>query len=315
MARWVEVSLRVDAALSDTVADLLATYGYQGVALEREGIMPDKWDEGTLPPATHYTVRAYLPDDDALPPARYALEQALQRYPVEPPIYRDVAEEDWAEAWKKHYHPIRIGERLVVRPVWETTVDSRPDDIEIVLDPGMAFGTGTHPTTQLCLRALEMLMPADAHVLDLGCGSGILSVAAAKLGAARVYGVDVDPVAVEAALENIERNNVTDAVTLATGSLADVLADGRTYEFAAVNILARIIIEMCDHSLGDVLKPGGIGIFSGVIEPQVPSLEAALQRTGLIPVRRLQQGDWVLIEAHKDKQRSAISRQAYLISG
>lgn len=300
MADWLEVSLRgVDEGLREVIADLMGDYGYQGVVVEQEGIMPLSWGEENPPPATHFTVRAYLPVDDQLAATRARLEAALARFPLEAPLYRDVAEDDWAEAWKRFYHPLRVGERIFVRPAWEGAGDARPNDVEIVLDPGMAFGTGTHPTTQLCLAALEDWMPPGVDVLDLGCGSGILSIAAAKLGAGRVYAVDVDPVAVAAAEENLTRNGVRAQVDLATGGLPEVLALKRPFDFAAVNILARIIVQMCEMGLGNVVKPGGRAVFAGLIVPQTDKVEAALRLTGLVPLRRRQLADWVLIEAER----------------
>ena len=207
-------------------------------------------------------------------------------------------EENWAEAWKKHYHPLRIGERIVVRPLWES-VDLGPDDIEIALDPGMAFGTGTHPTTQLCLQALETAVSPGTAVLDLGCGSAILAIAAAKLGAGNVYAIDNDPVAMEAAAENVTQNGVADRITLATGSLPEVKALNRQFDLALVNILARIIIPMAESGLGDVVKPGGIAIFSGLIRSQQDEVEAALKQAGLHTENRHFMGDWVLLEARR----------------
>jgi ribosomal protein L11 methyltransferase len=294
--KWTEVALRVDGQLTDTIAEIFSEYGYQGVAIERDGIMPDRWDEVTLPQPTQFTVRAYLPENGDLTNVQQQLEDALRGYSLETPIYRTVSEENWAEAWKQHYHPLRVGQRIVVRPTWEPA-DLKPDDIEIALDPGMAFGTGTHPTTQLCLEAIEDWMPPGQSVLDLGCGSGILSIAAAKLGASNIFAIDVDPVAVEAARENIADNGVADQVQLATGGLPEVLEVGRQYDFAAVNILARIIIQMCPVGLGQVVRPGGRAIFSGLIESQVDEVEHGLRHTGLVPLRRRQLGDWILIEA------------------
>ncbi len=300
MAGWLEISLHgVDESLRDIIADLMADVGYQGVVVEHEGIMPLSWGEDNPAPATHFTLRAYLPADDQLATSQKRLETALSRYPVEAPLYRDVGEDDWAEAWKRFYHPIRVGQRIYVRPVWEGANAAGPDDVEIVLDPGMAFGTGTHATTQLCLAAIEDWMPPGVDVLDLGCGSGILSIAAAKLGAGSVYAIDVDPVAVESAAENLTRNSVREQVELATGGLPKVLDLQRSFDFAAVNILARIIVQMCEIGLGGVVKPGGRAIFAGLIEPQADTVEAALRQTGLTPLRRRQQDDWILIEAER----------------
>lgn len=293
---WIEIRLRVNADLVEPLIDVLAQFGYQGVAAEREGIMPDRWDEGELPPAEFFTLRAFIPQDERAAAVQQQVQAALSKFPVDSPAFHKALEQDWAEAWKAHYHPIRIGQRILVRPLWETAA-LQPDDIEIALDPGMAFGTGTHATTQLCLEGLEALMPADVDVLDLGCGSGILAIAAAKLGARHVFAIDIDPVAIEASAENIEQNGTTDKITLATGGLPEVLAAGVKYDFAVVNILARIIIEMCEQNLVEIVKPGGTAIFSGIIDTQTQDVETALTHAGFLPTGRRQSGDWMLIEA------------------
>ncbi len=302
MSRWIEVTLRVDGEAAEVTAELLQKYGYQGVAIEHEGIPPDKLDEDQIPPPTHLAVRAYIPDDSRADETKTQLEQALgymnMMYPMPTPIYRMVEETDWAEAWKAHYHPLRIGRRLVIRPLW-TEVELGADDVEVALDPGMAFGTGTHPTTQLCLEAIEALMPLGVNVLDLGTGSAILAIAAAKLGAASVLALDIDPIAVEAAAKNVEQNGVSDKITVQEGSLSSVITSARRFDFMLCNILARIIIQMCDEHLGDTIRPGGLGIFSGIIVDQADDVEAALRKTGLDPYARRIQGDWVVIEARR----------------
>jgi ribosomal protein L11 methyltransferase len=161
----------------------------------------------------------------------------------------------------------------------------------------MAFGTGTHPTTQLCLEAVEALMSPGLDVLDLGCGSGILSIAAAKLLANKVVAVDIDELAVKITKENAEANGVGDKILAQTGSLETLITSARRFDLMLVNILARVIIAMCEQHLGDMVRPGGKAIFSGIIFDQADDVEAALRRTGLEPYARRQQGDWVLIEA------------------
>jgi ribosomal protein L11 methyltransferase len=187
-----------------------------------------------------------------------------------------------------------------VRPLW-IEVESAPDDVVIALDPGMAFGTGTHPSTQLVLEATEALMPAlqGAHVLDLGCGSGILAIGAAKLGAGSVRALDTDPMAVRITLENAAANGVAHLISAAVGSLEQLLANGERFDLALVNILAKVIVAMCDQRLGDVIKPNGIGVFGGIIQEQADEVEAALVRTGLTPYKRRTSGDWVVIEARR----------------
>lgn len=302
MSRWIEVSLRVDGEAAEAIAEILQRYGHQGVAIEQDGILPDRWDEGEVPPASHLIVRAYFPEDHRSTETKAQLEDALAHmrmmYPMPHPTYTVIDEADWAEAWKAHYHPVRIGRRILIRPAWIEVIPS-DDDLMISLDPGMAFGTGTHPTTQLCLEALEILINPKQKVLDLGCGSGILSIAAAKLGAASIFAVDIDPIAVKSTLENAEVNGVASLIEAKEGSLQTVLATGQQFDFVVVNILAKIILGMCEQGLGETVRPGGQAIFSGIIEEQIDEVKAALMRTGLEVREQRQQGDWVLIETIK----------------
>jgi len=299
---WVEVSVSVDGEAAEAVAELMNRYGHQGVCIEQADVPPGLWDEDQAPPPQRLTLRAYFPADDRAEETKARLETALGHmslmYPMPTPEYRLVADEDWAEAWKAHYHPVRIGQRLLIQPRW-LAPQARPGDLVITLDPGMAFGTGTHPTTQLCLEALEDLTQPGAKALDLGCGSGILAIAAARLGAAHVLALDIDPTAVRIAAENAAANGVADRITAQEGSLESLVGSARRFDLAAVNILARTIIAMCDNHLGDVVRPGGLAIFSGIIADQADDVEAALRRTGLEPYARRQQGDWVLIEARR----------------
>lgn len=296
---WIEIALSVDGEAAEAIAELLQRFGHQGVSVEQEGILPDRYDEGEVPPARRLTVRAYIPADERATEAKLQLERALGHmrlmYPMPIPVYTIVHEEDWAEAWKAHYHPVRLGRRLVIRPRW-IELETSPDDVVLALDPGMAFGTGTHPTTQLCLEALEDLMQPGLRVLDLGCGSGILAIAAAKLGAAQVLALDLDPIAVRTTQENAQSNGAADRIIAQEGSLESVITSARRFDLVVVNILAKVIIAMCDQRLGDTVRPGGRAIFSGIIETQAEEVETALRKTGLEPVGRRQESDWVLIE-------------------
>jgi ribosomal protein L11 methyltransferase len=301
---WLEVSLSVDGESAEATAELLQRYGYQGVAIEQEGIMPEAWTDDEVPPASRLTIRAYLPVDSELEDKKARLESSLGHmslmYPMPTPSYRQVQDADWAEAWKAHYHPVRLGRHILIRPLW-IQVKAQEDDVVIALDPGMAFGTGTHPTTHLCLEALEDLTPQGGEVLDLGCGSGILAIAAAKFGAGNVLAVDNDPIAVEATVENREVNHVADKIEAEVGSLDTVIASGRQFDLVAANLIARVILAMSENGLGQIVKPGGVAVFSGIIEEQVPDIEVALRHTGLEPYHRRTMGDWVAIEARRSK--------------
>ena len=301
---WIEVSLEVDGEAAEAVADLLARYGHQGVAIEQAGFPIEVWPD-EVPPADRLIIRAYFPADDRAGAAQQQLREGLwylsRLYPMPEPTFTVVKEEDWAEAWKQHYHPLRLGQRLYIRPQWAAIPDARPDDIVLVMDPGMAFGTGTHPTTQLCLIAVEDLLAGQPalDVLDLGCGSGILGIAALKLGAARVLALDTDELAVRATAQNAAYNGVDSRLTVQQGSLETLRHSARHFDLLLVNILAKVIIALCDEGLGDVVRAGGAAVFSGIIDEQVDEVEAALCRTGLEPYRRRSQGDWVAIEARK----------------
>jgi ribosomal protein L11 methyltransferase len=302
MPQWVEVSMRVDGEAAETIAQELQKWCHQGVSIEQADIEQGKWDDGDTPPVGDLIVRGYFYNDSEAEEKRFQIERALGFYnmmlPMPKPEWKIVADEDWADAWKKHYHPVRLGQRILIRPLW-VEIEPEDDDIVIALDPGMAFGTGTHPTTQLCLEALERQVTNSIDVLDLGCGSGILSIAAAKLGAGKIVAVDIDQLAVDATVENAIVNGVADKIHTYRGTLETVITSARRFDLVVVNILAKIIIEMCDHHLGDTVRPGGKAIFSGIIEEQTEAVEAALRKTGLEPTARYQQADWMVIEAKR----------------
>jgi ribosomal protein L11 methyltransferase len=305
--QWLEVSLEVNSADADAVADLLHRYGHQGVVVEQAGFFIETWED-EVPPAETLIVRAYFPADAHAPDKRQQLLDALRYLPdiktAPEPQFRLLDEQDWAEAWKAHYHPLRVGRRIYICPQWidpDTLEDRKPDDLLIRLDPGMAFGTGTHPSTQLCLMAIEDLLAGrpGLGVLDLGCGSGILSIAAAKLGAAHVLALDIDEVAVAVTAENAALNGVAVIVHAQSGSLASVMHAARRFDLVLVNILSRVIMTMCGEGLGRIVRPGGAGVFGGIIHDQTDEVEAALRQTGLEPYHRRTAGEWVVIEARR----------------
>ncbi|MDE2750794.1 MAG: 50S ribosomal protein L11 methyltransferase [Chloroflexota bacterium] len=302
MSSWIEVSLCADGESAEAIAEVLERFGHQGVSLEQTGIAPDKWDESEVPPGRRFRLRAYFPADERAESTKKELETALGHmrlmYPMPQPSYKTLDAEDWAEAWKAHYQPLRVGQRLLIRPLW-IDVAPAPGEIEIALDPGMAFGTGTHPTTQLCLEALERLIDPAQDLLDLGSGSGILSIAAAKLGARNVLALDIDPIAVEATAGNARANGVEDKIIAGQGSLETVLHSARRFDVIVVNILARVILQLTTEGLGEILRPGGLAIFSGIIDEQLDEVETALSRSGLQPYARHQRGDWLLVEAKR----------------
>lgn len=294
--QWLEIALQVDPELAEAVADVLGRYAPGGVVCQQnalDGMDGQDWQpDGPLEPLV--MVCAYLPVEPDLEVKRRQVEEALwhlgQIVPLPAPVFHTLAEEQWADAWKEHFHVTRVGCRFVIKPSWREYAP-QPDDVVIELDPGQAFGTGLHPTTQMCLTALEEhLRPGDT-ALDLGTGSGILAIAAARLGAGRVLALDVDLAAVEAAQANVNANSVGHIVTVGRGSLPE--AAGFHFRLVLVNILAKVIVELFDQGLGRVVAPGGVVVLAGLIEAQEEDVRAALARAGLQVIQRWQDKDWV----------------------
>jgi ribosomal protein L11 methyltransferase len=287
---WLEVSVDVEAEVAEAVAEVLSRYAKGGVAIEAG---PEGWHDGPV------FVRAYLPVDNELWTKKQKIEEGLwhlgQIGSVPEPSFRSVAEKDWEEAWKKRLTVLRIGERIVIQPSW-LDYDAGPEDVVIRLDPGMAFGTGLHPTTQICLRALEDFVQPGMEVLDLGTGSGILAIAAAKLGAARVLAVDNDPQAVVVARRNVIDNGVGDRVQVREGSLLDI---SDYYDLVVVNILARVIVELIEEGLAEHLRPEAVLITAGITIDSASGVAAAFERGGLDLTDQRQQDDWISLLARR----------------
>ena len=203
-----------------------------------------------------------------------------------------VNEEDWANNWKQYYHTQRIGKRIVVTPSWEEYTPSG-DDVQMRLDPGMAFGTGTHDTTRLCLELLEEVVTPETRILDVGTGSGILSVGGVLLGAPSALGVDIDPVAVKVANENAEINEVTGKTEFVCGDLTDKV-HGK-FEIVTANIVADVIIRLLGTVKNYLLK-GGVLIVSGIIDTRADEVENACHEAGFVTEKRLEHGGWVAIK-------------------
>lgn len=311
MTNWLEVSLTVNGELAEAVADVLARYAPNGVMTEQAVRFNDEEDEGT--PVGDITVRAYLPADESLEETRQKLEESLyflgMIQPLPAATFSPVEDQNWMEAWKTRYQPIPVGKRLIIVPVWMDSPE--PERISIRIDPGMAFGTGTHPTTQLCLALMETLFDESAGhnspeaVIDVGCGSGILSVAALKLGSKIALGVDIDEASIKNSRENAENNGIpADQFLLGLGSVAEVKAGRFAFNQAALvlaNILAPVLIRLLGAGMADLMTPGGAIILSGILEHQAADVAAAAERCGLKPAARKQIADWVALLYTKPK--------------
>jgi len=300
---WLEVSMTVDGELAESVTDVFARFAPNGVMTEQGVKYNDAEDAGT--PAGPITVRAYLEINDQIEETRQKLEESLfylgMIRPLPAPAYKQIADQNWMEAWKQHYKPILIGERLVVVPAWMESPD--PNRVAIKIDPGMAFGTGTHPTTQLCLELMELFFGGvDGHpplrVIDIGCGSGILSIAALKLGAGKVLGVDIDTESITNSRENADTNGVGDELILGVGSVQEILAGQFPFKSAPLvvaNILAPVIVRLFNAGLADLMDQDGAIILSGILFEQEQSVIEAGQAKGLSMSERQQMGDWVAL--------------------
>ncbi|GAB4521680.1 MAG: 50S ribosomal protein L11 methyltransferase [Anaerolineales bacterium] len=301
MSAWIEVSLTVDGELAEAVAEVLARHVPGGVVIESTRVEANEENEGRV--VGPLRVCGYLPADDTLEATRQKISEGLwylsRIRPMPEPQFRPVAEQNWAETWKQHYRPIEIGQRILILPAWMPIPDG--ERIPILLEPGMAFGTGTHPTTQLCLQFLEELPLKGSDVIDIGCGSGILSIAALKLGARRAVGVDIEADAIPSAQENAALNGVQEALTLAVGSVSEVQRGDfgiRQAPIVLANILAPILVRLLDAGMADLLSPDGVLVLSGILEPQLQGDEGhvsmldALQRHHLRIQSQKNIGDW-----------------------
>ncbi len=303
---WLEVSLTVNGELAEAVADVLARFAFSGVMMEQGVKYTDDEDAGT--PTGPITVRAYLEMNDQIEETRQKLEESLyylgriQSLPEA--SYKEIADQNWMEAWKQHYKPILIGKRLVILPAWMDSPD--PGRIAIKIDPGMAFGTGTHPTTQLCLELMEnyfddrqqTVSQGPWSIIDIGCGSGILSIAALKLGADSALGVDIDAGSIDNARENARTNSMGDELILDVGSVREIL-DGkfplRKAPLVVANILAPVIIRLFAAGLPELIEEDGVILLSGILQEQAQVVIEAAQAHGLRVCEQKQMGDWVAL--------------------
>jgi ribosomal protein L11 methyltransferase len=295
---WLEVSVRVNQEAAEAVAEVLSRYAPQGVAFEMH---EDAEAE--------VTVKAYLAIDAEIETRQRKVEEALwhlsQIWDVIPePAFRRVPDQDWTATWKEQIPVLHLGSRIVIKPSWRTYTPTE-GDLVLELDPGIAFGTGLHPTTQLCVAAIEEFVQQGSSVLDMGTGTGILALVAAQLGAAPILAVDNDENAVIAARRNAEANGLASQIEMRYGSLADVET---SYDIIVANILAPIITAMAGAGLAKRLREDGVLIASGILREQAVGVTESLERGGLQVTEVRQMEEWVAILArHRfDEPRQAI---------
>ncbi len=303
---WVELTLEVASQDAELVADVLRQR-CPGVAVEFRGPFPqpESWPApAEVSPATATDtalVRIYLPAEEADRELARSLRLALRFVPLSRPARwrgrRRLRDEDWQRAWQRRLRARRIG-RLLVRPSWDAR-PARAGEAVIEIDPGLAFGSGEHPTTALCLEALSRLVRGGERALDVGTGSGILAIAAAKLGAARVLALDVDPQAVRAARENVRRNGVEAVVEVREGTLTPALAEGEPFDLACANI-DGLTLERMAPLLARALAPGGRLVLSGFLTETAPALAEAFAAHGLRVLASPSRPPWAALVLARD---------------
>jgi ribosomal protein L11 methyltransferase len=291
---WYELTAASPPVLAEAVAEILRRHVPAGVSIE-EPIEPLGPEQGFRVVEGPVLVRAYVPSSELGAVVVARLREEFASFPEVELVARPMYERDWQTSWREFFGVVRTGSRLTVVPTW---VEHAPADGEVVirLDPGQAFGTGHHETTRLCLAALAAVVRPGHRVLDVGTGSGILSIAAVKLGACAVDACDIDPVAVDVARANVDANGVRGAVRVALGSIADA-ANG-AYDVAVANINTEADIALAP-ALAEALVPGGLAIVSGFLAVDLPAVRAALRRAGLRPTAARHEGEWALLEASR----------------
>lgn len=295
---WLELSLVVSGELAEAVNDVLTRYIPGGVVIEKAITYDPSGERYTSSEEAH--ICAYLPVDDQLDDKRARIEEALwhlgtiQKLPEIK--YQTIQDQNWMEKWKEQYHPILVGEKILILPPW--LENPHPERIPLRIDPNMAFGTGTHPTTQLCLKLTEKYVKPGMDVIDVGCGSGVLSIAARLLGARHALAVDIDPLSVRATQDNSVLNGFTSGIESGLGSVGEINRGQFSLHQASVvlaNILAPVIITLMGAGLPDLVAPGGVLILSGILDHQSYMVLDAAIACGLIHIETEQMEDWVAL--------------------
>jgi len=312
--KWIAAKVTFDspdrALATDLVADIFYALDLKGVVVNDPDMDPEQdWGEDAIRPSEAPGVTGYFADTESSGDKCKTLEAALLRLQgtsgIETQVeYSRIDDQDWAEAWKEYFWPEKITDTIVVKPSWREYT-AGPEEIILEIDPGMAFGTGTHPTTALCIRMIQTHLKAGDAFLDVGTGSGILMIAAAKLGAGIICGVDNDEVAVTVANNNLQANRIDQKrFTLSTGNLVDKV--NQTFNVVAANILAEVILELLPD-VAAILTDHGVFICSGIITAKRDIVRSRLEEKGFAVIQVLEKEGWVAIAARKTDDGGPIS--------
>lgn len=305
IASWLEIACDVPEEYSDVIADFLTQLTGNGVCVDNQNV--DAFSTSEIPASVRVVIKAYLPAEIDPAPQMHELEIFMsdlsRRHPsvsFGQPTLNEVNTEDWSSSWKVHFKPLRVGKRLLIVPTWEDATEL-PDDLVIRIDPGMAFGTGGHETTRLCLELLESVMEGGPllqvpSLLDLGTGSGILAMAANLLGAGRILALDIDPDAVEVARENLALNEMSDSVECGTAPLETLTEN---FDIILANILAEELVRLAPD-LTERLEPGGSLILSGILAEKEQLVRHGFDSQPLTHIQTACSGEWVAILYRKE---------------
>ena len=294
---WLEVSFTLPGEQAEVVAEILNRHAYQGVVIERD---PENRKKDIV------RVFAYLVEDADLEHKKQEIEKAVfyldKILPVPAPTYRQIHDEDWMASWKKFYKPIEVGQKLVIIPAWFKEKENLLR-IPIRINPGMAFGTGTHPTTQLSLELLEKYMQPGIEMMDIGCGSAVLSIAGVLLGASHSVAVDISEAALLSSKENLELNSIQDQVEIGLASVTEI-REGRfsikQAPLVVANILLKILEALFDLGMGELVSDRGILLLSGILDDQVEEIKQKAKQNGFSCIEQITQGDWCGLALRKE---------------
>lgn len=289
----IELSIEVDSETTEPICEAFRRYGCERIVVEQ--LDPSG-------PNPLLLVKAYAPKDDSQDKLMADMEVVVRLLGLVRPVgnlqIRQLQEEDWALAWRRQYTIQHLGKRLVVCPTW-LSYEPKKHEVVVHMDPGMAFGTGVHPTTRMCLQGLDNLVKSGMRIADVGCGSGILSIAAVKLGASTALALDVDSLAVKVARENVEANGVSRVVEVAEGTLwHDPTQPSPDYDLIVANITLKPIVDLAPHIVSS-LRPNGGTIFSGLLMDQGPTVESTFESLGAALESRVTIDDWLTLVFRK----------------